>query len=246
MKKQKGTKTNKKELEKVKNQLMRALADYDNLRKRIEREREEFEKIASVKFAVKMLTVFDMIEEAQRHLKDSGIALTLEEFKKILEEEGIEKIQMGQGDKFDEACSYYPNTRIVFLIIDTCSQEEMEKWIQIYSAPHKKVYEEGNATLSDGRFPAGSAYYCVWRAGSELAWEAGSALDRPALGRSCSGAVVRDVCFGPDRRGNERPGRLVRGDWAARGDLGRLRSRPVRVRSWRRGVGLGANRPDGA
>ena len=102
MKKQKGTKTNKKELEKVKNQLMRALADYDNLRKRIEREREEFEKIASVKFAAKMLTVFDMIEEAQKHLKDSGIALTLEEFKKILEEEGIEKIQMGQGDKFDE------------------------------------------------------------------------------------------------------------------------------------------------
>jgi molecular chaperone GrpE len=102
MKKQKATKITKKELEKVKNQLMRALADYDNLRKRIEREREGFEKIASIKFAVKMLTVFDMIEEAQRHLKDSGIALTLEEFKKILEEEGIEKIKMGQGDKFDE------------------------------------------------------------------------------------------------------------------------------------------------
>ena len=102
MKKQKATKITKKELEKVKNQLMRALADYDNLRKRIEREREGFEKIASIKFAVKMLTVFDMIEEAQRHLKDSGIALTLEEFKKILEEEGIEKIKTGQGDKFDE------------------------------------------------------------------------------------------------------------------------------------------------
>ncbi len=102
MKKQKATKITKKELEKVKNQLMRALADYDNLRKRIERERKGFEKIASIKFAVKMLTVFDMIEEAQRHLKDSGIALTLEEFKKILEEEGIEKIKMGQGDKFDE------------------------------------------------------------------------------------------------------------------------------------------------
>ncbi len=102
MKKQKATKITKKELEKVKNQLMRALADYDNLRKRIEREREGFEKIASIKFAVKMLTVFDMIEEAQRHLKDSGIALTLEEFKKILEEEGIEKIKMGLGDKFDE------------------------------------------------------------------------------------------------------------------------------------------------
>ncbi|RLC32723.1 nucleotide exchange factor GrpE [Candidatus Woesebacteria bacterium] len=102
MKKQKTTKTNEKELEKANNQLARALADYDNLRKRIERERGGFEKVASARFAIKMLTVFDMIEEAQRHLKDSGIALTLEEFKKILKEEGIEKIEAGQGDKFDE------------------------------------------------------------------------------------------------------------------------------------------------
>lgn len=102
MKKQKTTKINEKELEKANNQLARALADYDNLRKRVEREREGFEKIANIRFAVKMLTVFDMIEEAQRHLKDSGIALTLEEFKKILEEEGIERIEVGQGDKFDE------------------------------------------------------------------------------------------------------------------------------------------------
>lgn len=102
MKKQKITKTNEKESEKIKSQLMRALADYDNLRKRIEREREGFEKIANIRFAIKMLTIFDMIEEAQRHLKDSGIALTLEEFKKILKEEGIERIEIDQGDRFDE------------------------------------------------------------------------------------------------------------------------------------------------
>jgi molecular chaperone GrpE len=102
MKKQKTIKISEKELEKANSQLARALADYDNLRKRVEREKEGFEKIASVRFAVKMLTVFDMIEEAQRHLKDSGIALTLEEFKRILKEEGIEKIEVGEGDKFDE------------------------------------------------------------------------------------------------------------------------------------------------
>ncbi len=102
MKKQKTSETKGKELEKVKNQLIRALADYDNLRKRVEREKQGFEKIASAKFAIKMLVIFDMIEEAQKHLKDSGIALTQEEFKKILEEEGIEKIKIGEGDKFDE------------------------------------------------------------------------------------------------------------------------------------------------
>jgi len=102
MKKQKTTKVNEKEIDKVKNQLVRALADYDNLRKRIEREKEGFEKMASVKFAIKMIIIFDMIEVAQTHLKDSGIALTLEEFRKILNEEGIEKIKIEEGDKFDE------------------------------------------------------------------------------------------------------------------------------------------------
>jgi len=102
MKKQTTTKVNEKELEKVKNQLVRALADYDNLRKRIEREKEGFEKVASIKFAIKMLIIFDMLEETQRHLKDSGIVLILEEFRKILREEGIEKIEAKQGDKFNE------------------------------------------------------------------------------------------------------------------------------------------------
>jgi molecular chaperone GrpE (heat shock protein) len=35
-------------------------------------------------------------------LKDSGIALTLEEFRKVLAEEGIERIKVEKGDKFNE------------------------------------------------------------------------------------------------------------------------------------------------
>lgn len=86
----------------LKNQLARALADYDNLRKRVEREREQVEKIAGAKFALRALSVFDMLEEAQKHLKDSGIALTIEEFEKVLKDEGIEKIEAGPGKKFNE------------------------------------------------------------------------------------------------------------------------------------------------
>jgi molecular chaperone GrpE len=100
--KKKVVKKEKKNLEDIENQLARALADYDNLRKRVEREKEELEKLAGIKFAIKVLTIFDMLEEAQKHLKDSGIALTLEEFIKILREEGIEKIKAEPGDKFDE------------------------------------------------------------------------------------------------------------------------------------------------
>lgn len=87
---------------KTKSQLARALADYDNLRKRVEKGKEEFEKIAVLRFAIKALSIFDMLEDAQKHLKDSGIALTIEEFEKILEEEEVEKIKAEKEDKFDE------------------------------------------------------------------------------------------------------------------------------------------------
>ena len=98
--KTKGTKRNKQE--DLKNQLARALADYDNLRKRIEREKEGFEKIANMKFAMKALSVFDMLEETQKHLNDSGLALVIEEFEKILKEEGIGKVEVKPGIEFDE------------------------------------------------------------------------------------------------------------------------------------------------
>lgn len=86
----------------LKNQLARALADYDNLRKRIEREREEFGRLANLRLAARLLPVYDMLEGAQAHLSDSGLAITMEEFIKVLKDEGIEKIEVKVGDKFDE------------------------------------------------------------------------------------------------------------------------------------------------
>jgi molecular chaperone GrpE len=102
MKKDVRKKTKKDEFKDLKNQLARALADYDNLRKRVEREREQVERIVGARFALKALSVFDMLEDAQKHLKDSGISLTIEEFEKVLKDEGVEKIEAGPGTKFDE------------------------------------------------------------------------------------------------------------------------------------------------
>lgn len=96
------TKASKPEVDTLKNQLARALADYDNLRKRVEREREEFGRLAKVMIVARLLPIYDMIEGAQKHLKDSGLAITIDEFTKILKEEGIEKIEVKPGDKFDE------------------------------------------------------------------------------------------------------------------------------------------------
>jgi molecular chaperone GrpE len=90
------------ELETVKGMLARALADYDNLSKRIDRERQDFSKIASVSVIVKLLPVLDNLESAQVHLQDQGLAISIVEFKKILSEEGLTEIKPNVGDKFDE------------------------------------------------------------------------------------------------------------------------------------------------
>ena len=100
--KSKLRKPRKTSVEDLKNQLARALADYDNLRKRVEREREEYGTYAKVTLMARLLPVYDMLEGAQGHLKDSGMAITIEEFAKVLKEEGIEKIDIEEGHEFDE------------------------------------------------------------------------------------------------------------------------------------------------
>lgn len=92
----------KKEIEVLKNQLVRALADYDNLAKRVEREREDYAKLANARLVIRLLPIYDMLEGAQAHLKDSGLEITINEFTTVLKDEGFEKIDAKPGDEFDE------------------------------------------------------------------------------------------------------------------------------------------------
>lgn len=89
------------ETELLKNQLARALADYDNLIKRVEREKNDIEKLVSLRLILKLLSVLDGLESAQKHLKDAGLAISIAEFKKILSEEGLSEIRPKIGDEFN-------------------------------------------------------------------------------------------------------------------------------------------------
>ena len=89
-------------LKSLEQQLARALADYDNLRKRFLKESEEYEKKANLRLIAKLLPIYDMLENAYKHVNDSGIAITLEEFKRTLSEEGIEQIKLDKDFQFDE------------------------------------------------------------------------------------------------------------------------------------------------
>lgn len=92
----------KKEVEENKNNWKRALADYQNLEKRKQQEQKELYGYLTTKIFRKVIPILDLLETAQGHLKDSGLELVLKQFKDILEQEGIKKIE-AVGIKFDPA-----------------------------------------------------------------------------------------------------------------------------------------------
>lgn len=102
--KSKTKKQKKQELavEELKGQLIRTLADYDNLQKRTDKEREDLRKVLSAHFVSKLLPVLDMLEDAQEHLKDSGLAIAIKELYEVLDSEGVKKIEAKKGMMFDE------------------------------------------------------------------------------------------------------------------------------------------------
>lgn len=84
----------------LENKWKRALADYDNLRKRTEKERQDFIKFSNARLLDKLLPVLDSLERCQGHQEKEGLRLLLEQFKKVLESEGLREIE-ALGKKFD-------------------------------------------------------------------------------------------------------------------------------------------------
>ncbi|MFC1627290.1 nucleotide exchange factor GrpE [Patescibacteria group bacterium] len=74
--------------------LKRALADYQNLKKRVESEKHDFIKFATASVLDKFLSVLDDLERAQTHLKDDGLKLTIDQFKSVLKTEGVEELDV--------------------------------------------------------------------------------------------------------------------------------------------------------
>lgn len=86
---------------KNKEALARALADYQNLIKRTEREKLEIYTRASKNIVEELLPVLDLFIRAQDHLNDSGLSMGLAQFQQVLERGGIEKIETNVADAFD-------------------------------------------------------------------------------------------------------------------------------------------------
>jgi len=90
----------KKEIEEFKNKYLRALADYQNLQKRVLEEKKEWEKKIKKEFFLKILPFLDNLEKAEIFIKDTGLKLIKDQFLRFLKNEGVEEIDL-LGKEFD-------------------------------------------------------------------------------------------------------------------------------------------------
>lgn len=89
-----------KEAEEWKGKYIRALADYQNLERRMVNEREEIRMFAGLVIIEKLLPIVDVLEKAEEHLKDKGLTLALKEMEDFLKSLHVEKIE-ALGKAFD-------------------------------------------------------------------------------------------------------------------------------------------------
>jgi molecular chaperone GrpE len=98
----------KAEVSRIRDQLLRTAADYDNFRKRSRREISDAERRAREDLLRDLLPVFDNLERASKHAETAsdvkslsdGIAMVMRQFLDTLGKLGIERIETA-GQSFD-------------------------------------------------------------------------------------------------------------------------------------------------
>jgi molecular chaperone GrpE len=88
------------ELKELEGKYKRALADYQNLEKRVREERIQWIKTASKDLLSRMLPIVDTLLLAQKHSDDKTLQVTTQQFLDLLKSEGVVRIET-KDKKFD-------------------------------------------------------------------------------------------------------------------------------------------------
>jgi molecular chaperone GrpE len=84
----------KRQTEEYKSKYLRAIADYQNLERRVQDQRVEWTKIANKNVILKLLTFLDDLERAEAFVKDANLAHVKDSFMKMLKAEGLEELDV--------------------------------------------------------------------------------------------------------------------------------------------------------
>ncbi len=83
-----------------KNKYLRALADYQNLERRVREDRMSDRQFATEAVLVKLIPMVDSLVLAQNHLADPGLGLVIKDVMMLLSDFGAQKIDV-VGKQFD-------------------------------------------------------------------------------------------------------------------------------------------------
>jgi molecular chaperone GrpE len=105
---EKELKTLRKQLEEEKDRCLRLNAEFENQRKRLQKEKEEFVKYANEKLIIDLIDIMESLERGLENAKGSnnkdkliqGLELIYKQLKNILEKNGLVPIK-ALGEKFD-------------------------------------------------------------------------------------------------------------------------------------------------
>jgi len=104
------------EVKSLKDTLLRKMAEMENLRKRLEKERDDSEKYANSKFAKDLLGVIDNFDRVSENFRSiskkiseddslkaflDGVLICGKELISVLKKHGISQIDVSEGDQFD-------------------------------------------------------------------------------------------------------------------------------------------------
>lgn len=106
-----------RELAETRDRLLRTAADFENAKKRLARERDDFVKFSLESFAREILPVLDNMERAAAHADEkgeekgqassrgllTGVQMVIKQFQEILKNQGVKKIP-AVGQLFDPHC----------------------------------------------------------------------------------------------------------------------------------------------
>jgi molecular chaperone GrpE len=117
-------------------QLLRLKADFENYRKRSEKEKLYYLNIGKENIILKQLNIYDVLEQAINSIKVNnnvnsvitGLEMISKEFTRVLHEEGVEEVH----------CSYFdPNTCEALDYSECAEQNDEGKILKIYQKGYK-------------------------------------------------------------------------------------------------------------
>ena len=88
----------KQQADEFKNKYLRAIADYQNLEKRVGDERFELMKMANKNLLIKILPFLDNLEKAELFVNDEGLKISKDHFMQILKEAGLVEMDLMNKD----------------------------------------------------------------------------------------------------------------------------------------------------